>query len=582
MNKNLNDLNGTRIDRKDNKVDDVSRINERRLSKKKMSTDKMNKVDNVQKAQTEQKAETSQKSQKSTKNDSGSNVNFGRILSISSSIIDVEFDVLPNIFSLLKIGALCSEKSKKSGQSEKPGDNAHVSNLHTSNTQPSTGSSDISVLDDCIREDRYFEVVQHLGGGVIRALALSSTNGISKNDVIYDTGETISVPVGESVLGRVMNVMGMPVDNRGDVKSEDRWSIYRKAPEFTMQSTATEVLETGIKVIDLLIPYKKGGKVGLFGGAGVGKTVLITELINCISKLHHGYSVFVGVGERTREGNDLYHEMIQSKMIDLEGKDSKVALVYGQMNEPSGCRARVAFTGLTVAEYFRDTMNSDVLLFVDNIFRFTQANAEVSTSLGRMPSAVGYQPTLATEMGTFQERITSTHLGSITSIQAVYVPADDLTDPAPETTFGHLDANTVLTRQMVELGIYPAVDPLASSSTIFREDVVGKRHFDVGNRTKEVLQKYKSLEDVIAILGVDELSEEDKVTVGRARKIQRFFSQPFESAESFSGFKGVSVPIEKTIASFRAILDGECDDMPEDAFMMCGDIQDVFEKTKIK
>lgn len=510
---------------------------------------------------------------KSIKNemmDKINNENFGKIVNISGSIVDIEFS------SALEISSL-SQNAQNVMQSKSYLPKI-LSLLKLQNVD--------EVNDNCNKtsktHDFYFEVVQHLGDNTVRALALCAMEGVSKGMIVVDTGDTIVAPVGKGALGRIMNVLGAPIDNRGPIQSDACWSIYRRPPEFTMQSTSSEVLVTGIKVIDLLTPYKRGGKIGLFGGAGVGKTVLITELINCISKLHKGYSVFAGVGERTREGNDLYHEMIQTKMIDLIGDDSKVALVYGQMNEPPGCRARVAFTGLTIAEYFRDVMHSDVLLFVDNIFRFTQANAEVSTSLGRMPSAVGYQPTLASEMGAFQDRITSTHMGSITSIQAVYVPADDLTDPAPDTTFTHLDAQTVLSRKVVELGIYPAVDPLASSSTIFNEGIIGKLHFDVAKRVKAVLQKYKSLEDIIAILGIDELSADDKIIVERARKIQRFFSQPFESAESFSGYKGVSVSLDKNIESFRSILDGECDNLPEDAFMMCGDIQDVFDKVKIK
>jgi F-type H+-transporting ATPase subunit beta len=399
--------------------------------------------------------------------------------------------------------------------------------------------------------------------------------------VVSDTGTPISVPVGEATLGRILNVIGEPVDEKGPIKATETRSIHQPAPSFADQSTSSEILVTGIKVIDLLTPYSKGGKIGLFGGAGVGKTVLIMELINNIAKVHSGYSVFAGVGERTREGNDLYHEMIESNVIKPDNlSESKVALVYGQMNEPPGARARVALTGLTLAEQFRDSSGTDVLFFVDNIFRFTQAGSEVSALLGRIPSAVGYQPTLATDMGAMQERITSTKAGSITSIQAVYVPADDLTDPAPATTFAHLDATTVLSRAISELGIYPAVDPLDSSSRILDPQVVGQEHYQVARDVQGILQRYKSLQDIIAILGMDELSEEDKLTVARARKIQRFLSQPFDVAKVFTGSDGVQVPLEKTIASFKAVVAGEYDHLPEAAFYMVGDIDEVKAKAE--
>ncbi|MDA0703132.1 MAG: F0F1 ATP synthase subunit beta [Proteobacteria bacterium] len=424
------------------------------------------------------------------------------------------------------------------------------------------------------------EVAQHLGNSVVRTVAMDATEGLVRGQEVTDTGQPISVPVGPETLGRIMNVIGEPIDERGPIGAKRTSPIHRSAPLFTEQSTESEVLITGIKVVDLLAPYSRGGKIGLFGGAGVGKTVLIMELINNIAKAHGGYSVFAGVGERTREGNDLYREMIESGVIDLEGGNSKAALVYGQMNEPPGARARVGLSGLTVAEYFRDEEGQDVLLFIDNIFRFTQAGSEVSALLGRMPSAVGYQPTLSTDMGGLQERITSTNKGSITSVQAIYVPADDLTDPAPATSFAHLDATTVLSRQIAELGIYPAVDPLDSTSRILEPRVVGQEHYDVARRVQEVLQTYKSLQDIIAILGMDELSEEDKQTVARARKIQRFLSQPFHVAEVFTGFPGVLVDLEDTIKGFKMIVDGECDDLPETAFYMVGTIDDVFEKAK--
>ncbi len=425
------------------------------------------------------------------------------------------------------------------------------------------------------------EVAQHLGENTVRTIAMDSSEGLVRGTEVVDTNGPITVPVGTPTLGRILNVVGEPVDEKGPVESEERRAIHRPAPEFDAQSTETEILVTGIKVVDLLAPYSKGGKIGLFGGAGVGKTVLIMELINNIAKVHSGFSVFAGVGERTREGNDLYHEMIESGVIkpdDLE--NSQVALVYGQMNEPPGARARVGLTGLTLAEQFRDQSGTDVLFFVDNIFRFTQAGSEVSALLGRIPSAVGYQPTLATDMGALQERITSTRAGSITSVQAIYVPADDLTDPAPATSFAHLDATTVLSRAISELGIYPAVDPLDSNSRILDPAVVGEEHYKVARDVQGVLQRYKSLQDIIAILGMDELSEDDKLTVARARKIQRFLSQPFDVAQVFTGFPGIQVPLEVTIDSFRRVVDGEFDHLPEAAFYMVGGIDDVVAKAQ--
>jgi F-type H+/Na+-transporting ATPase subunit beta len=420
------------------------------------------------------------------------------------------------------------------------------------------------------------EVAQHLGENAVRTIAMDATEGLVRGAGVTDTGSPISVPVGDATLGRILNVIGEPVDEKGPVKAKETRAIHQPAPEFAAQATESQVLVTGIKVIDLLAPYAKGGKIGLFGGAGVGKTVLIMELINNVAKVHSGYSVFAGVGERTREGNDLYHEMIESEVIKIDDlAASKVALVYGQMNEPPGARARVALTGLTLAEQFRDQSGTDVLFFVDNIFRFTQAGSEVSALLGRIPSAVGYQPTLATDMGALQERITSTKNGSITSVQAIYVPADDLTDPAPATSFAHLDATTVLSRAISELGIYPAVDPLDSTSRLMDPAVVGQDHYDVARSVQGILQRYKSLQDIIAILGMDELSEEDKLTVTRARKIQRFLSQPFDVAKVFTGSDGVQVPLEKTIASFKAVVNGEYDHLPEAAFYMVGDIEEV-------
>jgi len=425
-----------------------------------------------------------------------------------------------------------------------------------------------------------FEVAQHLGENVVRTIAMDSTEGLQRGQEVTDTGGAIQVPVGPETLGRIMNVVGEPIDERGPIKTKQTAPIHAAAPDFADQATDTEILTTGIKVVDLVCPYAKGGKIGLFGGAGVGKTVIIMELINNIAKGHGGYSVFAGVGERTREGNDLYHEMIESGVIQLDGPGSKAALVYGQMNEPPGARARVALTGLAQAEYFRDQEGQDVLFFIDNIFRFTQAGSEVSALLGRIPSAVGYQPTLATDMGTMQERITSTNKGSITSVQAIYVPADDLTDPAPATSFAHLDATTVLSRQIAELGIYPAVDPLDSTSRVLDRRIIGDQHYDVATKVQQVLQTYKGLQDIIAILGMDELSEEDKMTVARARKIQRFFSQPFFVAEVFTGSPGVLVPLEETIRGFKGILEGEYDHIPEAAFYMVGTIDDVLEKAK--
>ena len=423
------------------------------------------------------------------------------------------------------------------------------------------------------------EVAQHLGENTVRAVAMDATEGLVRGQEVTDTGGPIMVPVGNATLGRILNVVGEPVDEGGPVAATETRSIHQDAPAFSEQATESVLLETGIKVIDLLAPYAKGGKIGLFGGAGVGKTVLIMELINNIAKVHSGFSVFAGVGERTREGNDLYHEMIESKVITPENlEDSKVALVYGQMNEPPGARMRVALTGLTLAEQFRDQSGTDVLFFVDNIFRFTQAGSEVSALLGRIPSAVGYQPTLATDMGTMQERITSTKAGSITSVQAVYVPADDLTDPAPATSFAHLDATTVLSRAISEIGIYPAVDPLDSNSRLMDPSIVGEEHYNVARDVQGILQRYKSLQDIIAILGMDELSEEDKLTVTRARKIQRFLSQPFDVAKVFTGSDGKQVPLEETIQSFKAVVAGEYDHLPEGAFYMVGGIDEVIEK----
>ncbi|MFZ9519180.1 MAG: F0F1 ATP synthase subunit beta [Silvanigrellaceae bacterium] len=462
---------------------------------------------------------------------------MGRIVQVMGPVVDVEFEKghLPAIYNALK----------------------------TTNTQISKDKNNLVL-----------EVAQHLGENVVRAIAMDSTDGLARGEAVADTGEQITVPVGNDVLGRILNVTGDPVDGQAAVKSDKRYPIHKKAPEFTRQSTKVEMLETGIKVVDLLAPYQKGGKIGLFGGAGVGKTVLIMELINNIAKKHGGYSVFAGVGERTREGNDLYHEMKDSGVIN------KVALVYGQMNEPPGARSRVALTGLSVAEYFRDEQNQDVLFFVDNIFRFTQAGAEVSALLGRIPSAVGYQPNLATEMGELQERITSTNTGSITSVQAVYVPADDYTDPAPATAFAHLDATTNLDRSISEKGIYPAVHPLNSTSRILDPLIVGQEHYGIARRVQQILQRYRELQDIIAILGMDELSEEDKLTVARARRIERFLSQPFHVAEQFTGNPGRYVPIEETIRGFKEICEGKWDHLPESSFHMVGTIEEAVEKAK--
>ena len=461
----------------------------------------------------------------------------GKITQIIGAVVDVKFDgELPEILSALEC---------------KNGDNRLV-----------------------------LEVAQHLGESSVRTIAMDATEGLKRGDEVTATGAPIQVPVGPETLGRIINVIGEPIDEKGEVKTKEKWPIHRAAPEFSDQSTETEILVTGIKVVDLLAPYAKGGKIGLFGGAGVGKTVLIMELINNVAKAHGGFSVFAGVGERTREGNDLYHEMIDSGVIKPEGPGSKAALVYGQMNEPPGARARVALTGLTVAEYFRDQEGQDVLFFVDNIFRFTQAGSEVSALLGRIPSAVGYQPTLATDMGNLQERITTTNKGSIKSVQAIYVPADDLTDPAPATSFAHLDATTVLSRQIAEIGIYPAVDPLDSTSRILDPRIVGDEHYRVAREVQKILQTYKSLQDIIAILGMDELSEEDKLTVARARKIQRFLSQPFFVAEVFTGSPGKLVDLESTIKGFAAICNGEYDHLPEAAFYMVGTIEEAVEKAE--
>ncbi|WP_026516063.1 F0F1 ATP synthase subunit beta [Butyrivibrio sp. MC2021] len=439
--------------------------------------------------------------------------------------------------------------------------------------------TDLPYISDALEvyvEDskRVMEVAQHIGHDTVRCIMLSPSEGLAKDMEVIHTGGSISVPVGNEVLGRLFNVLGETIDHKGDCNTAEKWTIHREPPKLVDQSPVVEVLETGIKVIDLLAPYAKGGKIGLFGGAGVGKTVLIQELIQNIATEHGGYSIFTGVGERSREGNDLWSEMTESGVI------AKTALVFGQMNEPPGARMRVAETGLTMAEYFRDVKHQDVLLFIDNIFRFVQAGSEVSALLGRMPSAVGYQPTLATDLGMLQERITSTRLGSVTSVQAVYVPADDLTDPAPATTFAHLDATTVLSRKIVEQGIYPAVDPLESSSRILEADIVGQEHYETATKVQEILQKYKELQDIIAILGMEELSDEDKMTVHRARKIQRFLSQPFHVAEQFTGLKGKYVPLAETIKGFKAIISGEMDRYPESAFFNVGTIDEVIEKAK--
>ncbi|MCX8083421.1 MAG: F0F1 ATP synthase subunit beta [Calditerrivibrio sp.] len=460
--------------------------------------------------------------------------NVGKIVQVIGPVVDIKFDsgVLPEIYNAIKI------------------------------ENKATGATVIC------------EVEQHLGENTVRTVSMTSTDGLVRGMEAIDTGKAITAPVGKGALGRILNVVGEPIDEKGPVEAIDYWPIHRPAPKLEDQDTGSNILETGIKVIDLLEPYTKGGKTGLFGGAGVGKTVLIMELINNIAKQHGGYSVFCGVGERTREGNDLYLEMHESGVLD------KVALVYGQMNEPPGARMRVGLTGLTIAEYFRDVEGQDVLLFIDNIFRFTQAGSEVSALLGRMPSAVGYQPTLGTEMGELQERITSTKKGSITSVQAVYVPADDLTDPAPATTFAHLDATTVLSRQIAELGIYPAVDPLDSTSRILDPNIVGVEHYTVAREVQKILQRYKELQDIIAILGMEELTEEDKLIVARARKIQRFLSQPFHVAEQFTGMKGKYVKLADTIKGFKEIISGKCDDLPEQAFYMVGGIEEVYEKAE--
>ncbi len=464
-------------------------------------------------------------------------MNKGKITQVIGPVVDVEFEAgqLPEIYYALKI------------------------------TNPALGSEEWNLV---------VEVAQHLGENTVRTIAMDSTDGLVRGQDVMDTGMQIAMPVGKATLGRILNVVGLPVDEMGPVNAEKHWEIHRPTPEFVDQSTKVEAFETGIKVVDLLAPYARGGKIGLFGGAGVGKTVLIMELIANIARQHGGYSVFAGVGERTREGNDLWHEMKESNVLD------KTALIYGQMNEPPGARARVALSALTVAEYFRDEEGQDVLLFVDNIFRFTQAGSEVSALLGRIPSAVGYQPTLSTEMGELQERITTTNKGSITSVQAIYVPADDLTDPAPATAFAHLDATTVLSRQIAELGIYPAVDPLDSTSRILDPMVVGEEHYKVARDVQVTLQRYKDLQDIIAILGMDELSEEDKLVVARARKIQRFLSQPFHVAEAFTGSPGKYVELKDTIRGFQEIVAGKYDDIPEQAFYMVGTIEEALEKAK--
>jgi F-type H+-transporting ATPase subunit beta len=475
--------------------------------------------------------------QEFTMPESNGSVNKGRVVSVVGPVLDIHFeDKLPALFNAVRV-------EDKDGLSSLP----------------------INIV---------VEVAQHLGENVVRCISMNPTEGVVRGMEAEDLGSPISVPVGEGTLGRVLNVTGDPVDEAGPVKATESWPIHRPAPAFVDQSTEMEMLETGIKVIDLLQPFLKGGKIGLFGGAGVGKTVLIQELIHNIATEHSGYSVFAGVGERTREGNDLFQEMTESGVID------SVSLIFGQMTEPPGARLRVGLTGLTIAEYFRDKMNQDVLLFIDNIFRFTQAGSEVSALLGRMPSAVGYQPTLATEMGQLQERITSTKTGSITSVQAIYVPADDYTDPAPATTFAHLDANTNLSRSLVEIGIYPAVDPLESTSRILDPRVIGEDHYSVARQVQLYLQKYKDLQDIIAILGIDELSEDQKITVHRARRLQRFLSQPFFVAEQFTGTPGTYVPIDVTIKGFKEILEGKHDDKPEKAFLMCGGIEDVVAKAE--
>jgi F-type H+-transporting ATPase subunit beta len=485
-------------------------------------------------------------------------MNKGKVFQVISSVVDVVFDSgnIPAIGNAL----YCTMKDE-----------------HFTQNKPTTIKCSDSLLG---KKHITLEVVQHVGNNVVRTIAMNNTDGIHRGLEVFDTNEKISIPVGDDVLGRIINVCGQPVDNGCEFGPEvPRRSIHREAPSFEEQSVEYKVLFTGIKIIDLLAPFLKGGKIGLFGGAGVGKTVLITELINNIAKVHDGKSVFAGVGERTREGNDLYNEMINAKVIDTENlKNSKVALVFGQMNESPGARARVAFSGLTVAEYFRDEKKQDVLFFVDNLFRFIQAGSEMSALLGRMPSALGYQPNLATELASLQERITSTKNGSITSVQAIYVPADDITDPAPATSFAHLDATIVLSRKIAEKGIFPAIDPLDSTSRILSPEILGERHYNVARQTQEILQRYKSLQDMIAILGMDELSEEDKLVVYRARKIEKFCSQPFFTAEVFTGNAGKLVSIEDTIAGFEKICNGECDDINENYFYMIGSVKEAFEK----
>ena len=472
-------------------------------------------------------------------------ISHGKVLQVIGPVVDVSFEVeLPEIYTALRV-------------------------------------SNPSISDKA--GNLVLEVAQHIGEHVVRTIAMDSTDGLVRGMAVENTGRGISVPVGKEVLGRIMNVIGEPVDEQGVVEAKERWEIHRPVPSFEEQAVSVENFETGIKVVDLLAPYQKGGKIGLFGGAGVGKTVFLMELINNVALKHGGYSVFTGVGERTREGNDLYWEMVESGVIKLgEDRDkSKVSLVYGQMNEPPGARARVALSGLTVAEYFREELHQDVLLFIDNIFRFTQAGSEVSALLGRIPSAVGYQPTLATEMGELQERITSTKNGSITSVQAIYVPADDLTDPAPATTFAHLDATTVLSRQLASAGIYPAVDPLASTSSLLDPHIVGEDHYNVARGVQSTLQRYSELQDIIAILGMDELSEEDRLTVNRARKIRYFLSQPFFMGEAFTGMKGKYVELKDTIRSFKELLSGKYDDLPEAAFHLVGNIDEAVEKAEL-
>lgn len=498
-----------------------------------------------------------------------------RSMSTSSSPSGNNAEIEQTLNSLLKKGGKTTDKANQLGKIVQV--IGAVVDVHFEGSLPPILNA-LEVQNHSIR--LVLEVAQHIGGGVVRTIAMDSSDGLVRGQPVLDTGAPISVPVGQETLGRILNVIGEPIDQRGPIPTNKTLPIHTDAPTYQEQGASADILITGIKVVDLLAPYAKGGKIGLFGGAGVGKTVLIMELINNVAKAHGGFSVFAGVGERTREGNDLYHEMITSGVIKLDGPGSKAALVYGQMNEPPGARARVALTGLTIAEYFRDVEKQDVLLFVDNIFRFTQAGSEVSALLGRIPSAVGYQPTLATDMGAMQERITTTTRGSITSVQAIYVPADDLTDPAPATTFAHLDATTVLSRQIAELGIYPAVDPLDSTSRMLDPRIVGQEHYNVARQVQKTLQDYKSLQDIIAILGMDELSEEDKQTVYRARKIQKFLSQPFQVAEVFTGMKGKFVSLPENIAGFKDILAGKYDHLPEPAFYMVGDITEVEAKAR--